>query len=162
MATLTLRPAAVTYSCSPKGIKAWQLLLDWLTPAERARLNRREVEWVRTVARNTHGNIKRCYKVFIRLPSSPWPPCETRIITIFFLAGGILLVHHHYMQDSSPLPLKPSWWQWWSFRVRANDGVWPKIYYELGHDCWWVLYCTVFFKWGLWSPTLGKPFNQPV
>ena len=40
MATLTLRRAAVTYSRDPKGMKAWQLLLDWLTPAERARLTR--------------------------------------------------------------------------------------------------------------------------
>ena len=34
MATLTLRRAAVTYSRGPKGMKAWQLWLDWLTPAE--------------------------------------------------------------------------------------------------------------------------------
>ena len=67
MATLTLRRAAVTYSRGPKGMKAWQLLLDWLTPAERARLTRaavgfcRDVQWVRTVARNTHTNTKRCY-----------------------------------------------------------------------------------------------------
>ena len=52
MAILTLRGAAVTYSRGPKGMKAWQLLLDWLTPAERARLTRaavglcREVQWV--------------------------------------------------------------------------------------------------------------------
>ena len=52
MAILTLRRAAVTYSRGPKGMKAWQLLLHWLTPAERARLTRaavglcREVQWV--------------------------------------------------------------------------------------------------------------------
>jgi len=40
MATLTLRRAAVTYSRGPKGMKAWHLLLDWLTPAELARLTR--------------------------------------------------------------------------------------------------------------------------
>ena len=40
MATLTLRRAAVTYSRGPKGMKAWQLLLGWLTPAERAYLTR--------------------------------------------------------------------------------------------------------------------------
>ena len=67
MAALTLRHATVTYSRGPEEMKAWQLLLDWLTPAERARVTRaavgfcREVQWVRSVARNTHGNIKRCY-----------------------------------------------------------------------------------------------------
>ena len=76
--------------------------------------------------------------MFIRLPSSLWPPAKhVSLPFTFFLAGGILLVHHHYTQDSSPLPLKPSGWQWWSFRVRANDGVWPKIYYELGYA--WLL-----------------------
>ena len=84
MATLTLRRAAITYSRGPKGMKAWQLLLDWLTPAERARLTRaavglcREVRWVRTVARNTHTNTKKCYNkipcnMILRLPSSPRP-----------------------------------------------------------------------------------------
>ena len=67
MATLTLRPAGVTYSRGPQGMKAWQFRLDWLMPAERARLTRaavgfcREVQWVRTVAQNTHGNAQRCY-----------------------------------------------------------------------------------------------------
>jgi len=40
MAALTRRSATVTFSRGPKGMNAWQLLLDWLTPAARARLTR--------------------------------------------------------------------------------------------------------------------------
>ena len=49
MATLTLLRAAVTCSRGPKGMKAWQLLLDWLTLAERARLIRAAVGLCREV-----------------------------------------------------------------------------------------------------------------
>jgi hypothetical protein len=49
VATLALRRAAVTYNRGPKGMKAWQLLLDWLTLAERARLTRAAVGLCREV-----------------------------------------------------------------------------------------------------------------
>ena len=94
MATLTLRRAAITCSRGPKGMKAWQLLLDWLTPVERARLTRaavrlcRAIQWARTVARNTE--TLRClyeYKIY-----------DYEIGGL----GCILIVPHHYMPDSSP------------------------------------------------------------
>ena len=99
MATVTLRRAAATYSRGPKGMKARQLLLDWLTPAEWARLTRaavgvcREVQWVRTVARNTHGNIRRCYnKLLYYCKITIFSMTPERYISLpfrlFFLVGG--------------------------------------------------------------------------
>ena len=115
MATLTLRRAAATYSRGPKGMKAWQLLLDWLTPAEWARLTRaavgvcREVQWVRTVARNTHGNTRRCYNKLLSYSNIPiFSMTPERYISLPFIVGGvggvILLVHHHFSTTMMILP----------------------------------------------------------
>ena len=80
VATLALRRAAVTSNRGPKGMKAWQLFLDWLTPAERAGLSRaavgvcREALWVRTGA------------------------TDARFLP---MGGVILIVPHDYMPDFS-------------------------------------------------------------
>ena len=145
MATLTLRRAAITCSRGPKGMKAWQLLLDWLTPAERSRLTRaavglcREVRWVRTVARNTHTNTKKCYNklpcMILRLPSSPWPLKNTHHYHLGWGVGhdmnysaktGHLLTNYMIlMLLMMMMMILPSPGKRWPFPVRANDGVWP-------------------------------------
>ena len=61
--TLTLGRAAVNIQPRPKGNEGPAALVG-LAHASRVGL-RPEVPWVRTVAQNTHGNIKRCYN---RLP----------------------------------------------------------------------------------------------
>ena len=138
-------PCRSNIQLQPKGNQGLAALVG-LARASRAGPSHPPRSWVGQdgspeYSRKHQEMLQSVYKITI----FPVTPLRNTYHYHFFLAGGILLVHHHYMQDSSPLPLKPSWWQWWSFRVRANDGVWPKIYYELGHDCWWVLYCTVFF-----------------
>ena len=91
-----------------QGMRAWQLLLDWYTPAERNPVTScavalcREVQWV---TEKTHNWKKHDYKLTI------FPLTFERYISFPFrvgggFGGGILMVPHHYMPGSSPWPLR--------------------------------------------------------
>ena len=69
----------------------------------------REVQWVRTVARNTHGNTRRCYNKLLSYSNIPiFSMTPERYISLPFIVGGvggvILLVHHHFSTTMMILP----------------------------------------------------------
>ena len=76
LATLTLRHAAATYSRGPQGMKAWSSC--WIGSCQQSGPSHPRSGGIvpfGMVARNTHGNTRRCYNklpVWLRLPSFPW------------------------------------------------------------------------------------------
>ena len=100
-------------------MRAWQLLLDWYTPAERNPLTScavalcREVPWVtgqthngkKVLATSTRPNKLHDCKLTI------FPLTFERYISLPFRVGGLGVSwwFHHYMPDSSPWPLKDTY-----------------------------------------------------
>ena len=140
VATLALRRAAVTYNRGPKGMKAWQLLLDWLMPAERAGLSLaavgfcREALWVRTVATDARflpmgGVIPDCssslHARFFPMAPETYKSLPFRL---FFLGGASCPAHHHY--------------------ITTKTRVWPYLYHQGILPYAHSLYDYTLFTWG--------------
>ena len=81
-------------------MKAWQLLVEWPTPADRHQLTLsavglcREVQWIRTVER---ARTKQRYRK---------DPCHYHLGWAGGVWGGVPMVLHHYMSYSSPCSFK--------------------------------------------------------